>query len=246
MKKVSVIIPIYNMEKYIEKCLNTLINQTYKNLEIILVNDGSLDSSLRLCNLYKEKDSRIIVVDKKNGGVSSARNEGLKIATGDYIMFVDPDDWIDINTIELCVKKFCEISDLDIVIFPYIKEFGINSVKILFFENERLFTGKELEKEVYYRFFGLKNELMVTPEKNDQFSPIWGKLIKKNLIKNIKFVDIDDIGAEDTWFNIHLFYNVKKVYYINTVFYHYNKENDSSITKSYNDKLLDRRKKLYK
>ena len=246
MKKVSIILPIYNMEQYIERCLNTLINQTYKNIEIVLINDGSLDSSLKICNLYKKNDKRIIVVDKENGGVSSARNTGLKTATGDYIMFVDPDDWIDINTVELCVNKFNEITDLDVVVFPYIKEFGVSSVKVTFFDNEKLLIGKELEEEIYYRFFGLKDELMITPEKNDQISPPWGKLIKKEIINNLEFVDINDIGAEDTWFNIHLFSNVRKVYYTNSVFYHYNKENSLSITKSYNEKLLDRRKKLYK
>lgn len=245
MKKVSIILPVYNMEKYLSKCMTSLLNQSYSNIEIILVNDGSKDESLEICNSFKKNDNRVIVVDKENGGVSSARNAGLDFATGDYIMFVDPDDWIDLNVVESCIKKFNEIKDLDIVIFPYIKEFKTSSVKVPLFECEREFVGENLEKEIYYRFFGLTDILLKTPEKNDQLSPVWGKLIKKSLLNNLEFVNINDIGAEDTWFNIHLFANVKKVYYIDDAFYHYNKENDLSITKSYNDKLLNRRKKLY-
>lgn len=96
---VSIIVPVYNAEKYLNKCLDSIVNQTYSNLEIILINDGSTDNSLSICNDYTNKDGRIIVIDKHNTGAADSRNEGLKKATGKYIMFVDSDDFIDLNII---------------------------------------------------------------------------------------------------------------------------------------------------
>lgn len=99
--KISVIVPIYNVEQYLSQCLDSIINQTYTNLEIILINDGSTDNSEKICNQYKLLDPRIIVIHKTNGGLSDARNTGIKIATGDYISFVDADDFIDKNMYKL-------------------------------------------------------------------------------------------------------------------------------------------------
>lgn len=97
---VSVIVPVYNVEKYLARCLDSIINQTYTNLEIILVDDGSKDSSGQICDEYAAKDQRIKVIHKQNGGLSSARNAGLDIASGSYIEFVDSDDWIDKDTVK--------------------------------------------------------------------------------------------------------------------------------------------------
>ena len=95
MAKVSIIVPIYNVEKYLKKSISSLLNQTLKDIQIILINDGSEDNSLRICNEFKRKDSRICVINKVNGGVSSARNVGLSAATGEYVGFMDPDDWVE-------------------------------------------------------------------------------------------------------------------------------------------------------
>ena len=95
---ISVIVPVYKVENYIRRCLDSLVAQTYRHLEILLVDDGSPDSSGAICEEYAEKDSRIKVIHKENGGLSSARNAALDVATGDYIAFVDSDDWIDLNT----------------------------------------------------------------------------------------------------------------------------------------------------
>ena len=97
---ISIIIPVYNAEKYLKKCLDSVINQTYKNLEIILVDDGSTDKSPEICDKYAEKDSRIIVLHKENGGVSSSRNAGLDIFKGEYLSFVDSDDYVEPDYIE--------------------------------------------------------------------------------------------------------------------------------------------------
>ena len=94
MNKISVVVPIYNVERYLKRCIDSIINQTYDNLEIILVNDGSKDSCLNICNEYKKKDERVIVIDQPNAGLSGARNSGIEIATGEYISFIDSDDYI--------------------------------------------------------------------------------------------------------------------------------------------------------
>ena len=118
--KISVIVPVYNVENYLAKCLDSIVNQTYKNLEIIIVDDGSTDSSPSICDTYKEKDKRIKVIHKENGGLSSARNVGLKHATGDFIAFVDSDDWIDLSMYEKLLTKQKE-KDYDMVFCRYFK-----------------------------------------------------------------------------------------------------------------------------
>lgn len=111
---ISVIVPIYNVEKYLARCVDSIVNQTYKNLEIILVDDGSPDRCPQVCDDYAEKDSRIKVVHKKNGGLSDARNAGMAVATGEYISFIDSDDWIETSMFELLLNNIfqydCEIS----------------------------------------------------------------------------------------------------------------------------------------
>ena len=114
-EKVSVIIPVYNVENYIHRCLNSVISQTYDNLEIILVDDGSTDDSGRICDEYKEKDGRGVVIHKENGGQATARNFALDIATGDYIAFVDSDDYIEEDMFYSMMNEFI-YNDVDIVV----------------------------------------------------------------------------------------------------------------------------------
>ena len=116
---VSVIVPVYNVAPYLEQCLDSIVNQTYRNLEIILVDDGSTDESGAICDRYAEQDSRIQVVHKENGGQSSARNVALDMMTGEWVLFVDSDDWIELNTLELLFEQKDERADL--------VEFGVNS-----------------------------------------------------------------------------------------------------------------------
>ena len=114
MATISIIVPVYNVEKYLERCVKSIQNQTYSDLEIILVDDGSPDSSGALCDQYAKEDKRIKVIHKKNGGLSEARNYGIEAATGSYIMFIDSDDWIDLDMAEM----LCKLSnkyDADIV-----------------------------------------------------------------------------------------------------------------------------------
>ena len=112
MKKVSIIIPVYNVEPYVARCIDSVVNQTYNNLQIIVVNDGSIDNSLQILNTYN--DDRLQIITKENGGLSSARNEGLKYVVGDYILFIDSDDWIHLNMINVMIKEAIK-TDADIV-----------------------------------------------------------------------------------------------------------------------------------
>lgn len=117
-KLISIIVPIYNAEKYIKRCIESILNQTYTNLEIILVNDGSQDKSLEICNSFAIKDTRIKVIDKKNEGVSKARNEGIDVASGEYIIFVDSDDWMENTMCEEMIQSAI-INNSDIVVCGY-------------------------------------------------------------------------------------------------------------------------------
>ncbi len=138
-KKVSVIIPVYNVEQYLERCLDSVINQTYKNLEIICVNDCSPDDSIKILKDYSKKDDRIIIINKeKNEGLSAARNSGLKIADGDYIYFLDSDDWIDSNYIEKMVEAI-EETNCEVVLNTAINVFGAkNNIAENFFRERAL------------------------------------------------------------------------------------------------------------
>ncbi len=120
---ISVIVPVYNAAPYLEKCINSIRNQTYENLEIILVNDGSSDESPSLCNAFQVQDARIKVLHKENGGAASARKEGIKLATGDYTTYVDSDDWIEPDMYERMVGN---LQDADVVICGIERDSGPN------------------------------------------------------------------------------------------------------------------------
>ena len=143
-KKISIIVPIYNVEQYLDKCIESLVNQTYKNLEIILIDDGSKDNSRKIVNSWTAKDNRIKSIHKKNGGLSDARNAGMKIATGDYIGFVDSDDWINYKMYEVLINNLekynadisaCAINKID-------EKYFIDEKQVLN-ENICMFTAEE-------------------------------------------------------------------------------------------------------
>ena len=120
--KISIIVPVYNVEEYLEKCIESLIGQTYTNIEIIFVYNKSTDNSLQKLQQYQKKDSRILIIEKENEGVSVARNRGVNLATGEYIMFVDSDDWIDLDNCEKALKTI-EKEQADILMWSYVREF---------------------------------------------------------------------------------------------------------------------------
>lgn len=124
--KVSIVVPIYNVEAYLSRCLDSILSQTLQDIEVIAVNDGSTDASGEILDQYASKDTRIIVIHKKNGGVSAARNDGIQLVKGEYIGFVDPDDWIDHDMYEALYHSAVE-EKADIVMCTYMREFGTHS-----------------------------------------------------------------------------------------------------------------------
>lgn len=240
-KLISVIIPCYNVAKYLPKCLDSIINQTYKNLEIICVNDGSPDNCLEILENYKMKDDRIVIISQKNQGLSSARNTGIKCAKGEFIMFVDSDDWIDERTCEIAINKALS-NDYDMVIWNYVREFPNNSLPKRIFNNEEIvFNKDDVIHRLYRRTVGLYKEELSQPENADSIVTVWGKLYKAKIIldNKLQFVDLEEIGtSEDALFNLEIYKYIDSAIYIPDCLYHYRKDNDNSVTSSYNDNLI--------
>ena len=206
---ISVIVPVYNVEKYLEKCVNSIINQTYKNLEIILVDDGATDNSGKMCDEFAKKDSRIKVIHKENGGSADARNSGLDKVTGKYILFVDSDDCLNKKMIEILHNEIIKESR-DIVLCEYEKvnendiefEKEIETYKILNHTKESIF-------ELYYGM-GHKHEKVVVP---------WGKLYKKELFDGIRYPK--GRKGEDELTLYKVFYKANNIVEINAKLYYY-------------------------
>lgn len=199
-EKISVIVPVYNVGDYLKRCLDSIIHNTYGNLEIICVNDGSTDNSKEILEYYSKKDSRIIVINKENGGLSSARNEGLRIATGEYIAFIDSDDWIHEKYFEYLIRG---INNVDLVICNYIR-ISTDDIKIM----DHIFKVRPVTHTLAFTNKELK-------------SYVWGKLFRHQLINGIQFDESEKI--EDTLFNMEVLLNNKemKITYVDVQLYYY-------------------------
>ena len=247
--QVSIIVPVYNVENYIERCLNSLVNQTFKDIEIITINDGSTDKSLELINKYVKEDIRVSVIDLGDEGVSYCRNLGIEKANGKYIMFVDSDDWIDFNMVEVMYKK-AEENNIDLVMCSYIREFKDHSKEKIFnLPEEIIYKEDKVKNELLRKLVGPVKEELSNPEMLDALGTVWGKLYRADIFKEnkINFVDLKEIGsAEDTLFNIFTFNYLSKVMFLNKPMYHYWRDNPKSVTSQYNSKLKEQRKVFFK
>lgn len=205
--KISVIVPFYNVEEYISRCLYSIINQSYRNIEIILVDDGSTDRSSEIAKEYASKDDRIILISQKNSGQAAARNVGLRNATGDYISFVDSDDWLEVNMLERLIK-IMELANSDIVQC----RFQFDNDAIRQHTAYRLFDVAELKS---------KNDIITDAllVKNILVAP-WAKLFKKSfLIDNNLFFE-EGIVNEDTLFTLKLSCFANNISFSNDILYH--------------------------
>lgn len=245
MNTVSVIIPVYNVEKYLPKCVDSVIGQTYADLEIICVNDGSPDNSADILEGYAQKDSRIKIINQTNQGLSGARNTGISHATGEYIVFVDSDDWLDTQAIEEAVSVM-QKNSCDAVMWGYTREFADKSVEKKIFDGDRIF-GEAESRDIHRRLTGLSGAELSHPENTDALVTAWGKLYRTDIIKENKlsFVDTKIIGTEDLLFNMHYFGFVKSSAFIDKPFNHYRKDNESSLTRSYKSQLFVQWSELY-
>ena len=244
---VSVIIPVYNVERYLAQCLDSVSRQIYQNLEIICVNDGSRDGSPDILRRYADEDARIQVIDKANGGVSQARNDALDCARGEYIMFVDSDDWVEPDACENAVNAMREY-DADIVMWSYVSETENRSSRKVIFPETTVFEKEEVRAKLHRRFVGAMGEELSHPELVDSLCPVWGKLYRRSLIQKsgARFVDLAEIGSyEDGLFNLEVFGKADRVVYLAAYLYHYRRDGSSSVTSGYNPRLYDQWQTLY-
>jgi len=220
MEKISIIIPVYNAEPYINKCLDSIVNQTYKNIEIICVNDGSLDSSGGVCDQYAKKDSRIKVFHKANGGESSARNAGLKIATGKYIGFVDCDDWVEPDMYEVLYNQVTG-SNAQISIANFFKNSDIQQIPM---QNLNHIPDRNISTK----------EMMLFALNRDYYagycSYIWNKLFDANVIKRneIQFDENIKLGGDVLFHAQYVLLSESVGLYVDKPLYHYYQRDSST------------------
>lgn len=229
MKLVSIIVPVYNAERYLKRCIQSLLNQTYEKVEIILVDDGSKDNSLRICDEYASSEKRIKVIHKKNGGVSSARNAGLNIAKGEYIQFVDSDDWTESDfTSSLVSTMEKEKADLVISGAVFVKNENVIRKKL----KPQIFEDIEEWAKVFGELY-----------RNYFLNSVWNKLFLANKIHN-RFPEDISLG-EDCFFVLRYLKQISRIALTDATGYCYYLETESSLTKQYNDNELQIAKLLY-
>lgn len=227
---ISVIIPVYKVEKYLDRCVESVVNQTYKNLEIILVDDGSPDNCPQMCDEWAKKDKRIKVIHKENGGVSSARNLGLEQATGNYIAFVDSDDWLDLTMYEELVKSATE-TNADMV-FCKIKRVFQNGKVEEFYEKN---LCKIKNKEVFYMLIFGSDETI--------FSVPWRMLVEQSIAKSCSFTTKLKHG-EDLFYVLDCIEKSSKIEIVDKFLYNYY-YNSTSVTVMNNDNYFRNIRDLY-
>ena len=215
---VSMIVPVYNGEKYLHKCIGSIINQDHKKIEIILIDDGSTDDGGKICNKYALSDKRIIVIHTKNNGPAAARNRGIEKAKGEFIFFLDADDFIEKNALSLLVENYDKYKvDLIIGDFNKIKEDVSeisNSGHDRFFSGSKLLTKKEI---IEYIFFYLKK-----PNRAPLFTQSWGRLFKSEIIKKNKiFFNTDLRTFEDVAFNFEYLKYIDKLFFLKKNIYNH-------------------------
>lgn len=218
MCKISVIIPVYNVEKYLTKCIDSVINQTYSNLEIICIDDGSTDDSGRILDEYAKKDNRIIVIHQENKGVSAAKNRGLEVMSGDYVGFVDSDDWIETDFYE---NAYLSITKNDADIF----------CSGIYEDRNNICIKRENKPAVKDGVFG-KNEALLYAFKRDYYKNfgayLWNKVFRANLFYNIRF-DEELKVAEDILVFVECVLKGQRFVYTDKAYYHYFQRNTSLI-----------------
>lgn len=208
---ISIIVPIYNVKDYLDRCIESIINQTYNKLEIILVNDGSTDGCKEICEKYKKNDDRIIIINKLNGGLSSARNAALDIMKGKYICFIDSDDWVDSEYVETLYKN---ITKYNTKICSYGKEKINNNI-----------ISKDRALYLYLKYNKYYNEA------------VWHHIFDASLFEKKRF--LEGKIHEDTYISYQLLEMVDKISYITYSGYHVIKRNDSITRSKFGDKNYD-------
>ena len=230
---ISIIVPIYKVEKYIKQCVDSIIEQTYKNIEIILVDDGSPDNCPEICDDYASKDNRIIVIHKNNGGLMSARQAGLKAATGEYVCFIDGDDWIELDMYQKIADAITD-TNADCIITQFFYSYSDREVKSEYKINKPFYNRDEILNEIvptmlfdgeYYRF-GI-------------YPCCWTKVFRREILeKHLPDVDINIRMGEDIAFTYPCVWDCNSIAFIDEPLYHY-RQNPESMTASYDKNLYN-------
>lgn len=229
MTKVSIVVPIFNSSRYLTRCIESLTSQTFKNLEIILVDDGSTDNSLEICNFYKLKDTRIKIIHKENGGLSEARNSGLDYAVGEYIIFVDSDDYCDK---EFVLKMYSEIESFK-------SEIVICGVSIDYISNNYSYI-KSIDNKYYFGQSEI-SELVYKLDEVGLLNYAWNKIYKKSiLVENNLTFEKNAVPGEDIIFNSKYFQLINSANSIRDSLYHYIREDNDSLVTHYRKDLFDK------
>ncbi|SDB46910.1 Glycosyltransferase involved in cell wall bisynthesis [Pseudobutyrivibrio sp. YE44] len=236
-KLVSIILPIYNVEKYLDRCMESVINQTYRNIEIIMVDDGATDSCPQKCEEWAKKDSRIKVVHKKNAGLGEARNTGLEHATGEFVFFLDSDDFVSKDLVAQCISKQIE-NDADIVLYGFSRVDGNGNV----YKNnipqpsKVLYTGNEVREDVLPALIASKGKTV-----SGLWMSAWCCMYSKAKIDSInwKFVSEREIIAEDVYSLLTLYSVVDRVAIVTKALYFYC-DNAASLTHVFREDRIDK------
>ncbi|WP_088070505.1 glycosyltransferase family 2 protein [Gottfriedia luciferensis] len=224
--EISIIVPVYKVEQYLKKCIDSILGQTFKDFELILVDDGSPDLCGKICDEYAELDNRVKVIHKENGGLSSARNAGIKIAKGKYIAFVDSDDFIHLKMYEI-LHNYAEKHSSDIVICDYLEvdeDEVIDTTSLNEQFNEENYTNIEALYELYTNM-------------GVQFVVVWNKLFKRHLFDNLNFEE--NKIHEDEFIAHRLLYNCSKITYLPIKLHYYLQRTNSITQAKFNIKHLD-------
>src|SRR5699024_8503264 len=223
MPEISIIVPVYNKEKYLDQSLKSILNQSFDNLEIILINDGSTDNSLEICKTFEKKDNRVKVISQINQGVSVAGNTGIDNASGKYIGFVDPDDWIEKDMFLKMYKKY-EETNSPVCISNYFQETKEDVIKRELSTTADVLINKEIYNQILIKLIGPQsiNESTI-------MSSVWRLLIKKELIVDNSIIFPQKINRmQDLAFSLEVFIHTEKVCVVKDCLYHYKVHDDSA------------------
>lgn len=235
--RISIIVPVYKVDRFLRQSLDSLVNQTYRNIEIIGINDGSPDKCLEILKEYAAKDERVVVIDKKNEGVAAARNDAMKVATGEYFMFADGDDWLELNACERLMQVMKEYNP-DVVMFSYFREHADRTLlkTDIFPENFIVFDEQQC-RQLHRRHAGAIGCELAHPENFDAICSLCTKLFKGDIIrehKEIYYIDNKIIGTYgDGLMNLFYYKYVHKAVFIGDHLYHYRHTNENSVTTVY-------------
>ncbi len=221
-KMISIIIPVYNAEKYLDRCIESILNQTITDLEVILVDDGSNDRSGMICDKYEKKDSRVRVIHQANKGVSAARNKGLSVITGEYVGFVDSDDFLDKDMYSLLLQN----------LIKYEADICACNARTLYD------TGKEVIADNSGRIDILEKEVAVETIVKKMDNALWNKLFKRKILSEIRFEE-DRTFGEDLYYILQCLKNCERVVYVNSCKYNYIKHENSITSGKLSKKSFD-------